>query len=237
MHDEDVFCSQCGTENKTDIEKSVTENDAETSVSETKVKKTAESASKLIYLKNTVKKGMQVAIAFCKKYKLIILVSLILIVGIFSAVAIYNSSHCDYGSCNNASVEDSDYCYEHKCSLCDSATYSYYNYCYLHYYLYDDDSPYNTSKMSTDIEISKVTLSSGSCYIYAKGTVTNNGTKTYDYVKIKGVFKNTYGTVIDTDWTYAVGSEGLAPGESKTFQLSVPKDYQIKECVVTLMED
>ena len=27
----------------------------------------------------------------------------------------------------------------------------------------------------------------------------------------------------DAAWTYAVGSEGLSPGESKSFEISVPK--------------
>ena len=41
--------------------------------------------------------------------------------------------------------------------------------------------------------------------------------------------------VVDTDWTYAVGAEGLAPGESSTFRMSVDRDYSIRDCSVTLM--
>lgn len=68
------------------------------------------------------------------------------------------------------------------------------------------------------------------------GSVTNNGKRTYEYVKVKGVFKDWNGKVLDTDWTYAVGSEGLAPGESTTFELSVPYNSSIYSCDVSLMD-
>ena len=68
------------------------------------------------------------------------------------------------------------------------------------------------------------------------GTVTNKGIRTYDFVEIKGIFKDSYGNVVDTDWTYAVGSEGLAPGESKTFNMSVPKDYSITDCTISIID-
>ena len=34
---------------------------------------------------------------------------------------------------------------------------------------------------------------------------------------VNGKFKNSSGTILDTDWTYAVGSEGLEPGEFLNF--------------------
>ena len=86
------------------------------------------------------------------------------------------------------------------------------------------------------LKISGVSVTSNSSYTVCTGTITNNGKKTYKYVKIKGSFKNSSGTVLDTDWTYAVGSEGLAPGESKTFRMSVPKNYDIKSCSVSITD-
>ena len=86
------------------------------------------------------------------------------------------------------------------------------------------------------LKISGVKVTTNSSYTVCTGTITNNGKKTYKFVKVKGSFKNSSGTVIDTDWTYAVGSEGLAPGESKTFRMSVPKNYDIKSCSVSITD-
>ena len=66
--------------------------------------------------------------------------------------------------------------------------------------------------------------------------MTNNGRKTYTFVEIKGKFKNSSGTVLDTDWTYAVGSEGIASGESTTLRLSVKKNYDIKKCDLEILD-
>jgi uncharacterized protein YjbJ (UPF0337 family) len=66
------------------------------------------------------------------------------------------------------------------------------------------------------------------------GTVTNKGTRNYKFVTIKGAFKDSSGKVVDTDSTYAVGSEGLAKGESKTFRMSVKKNTSIRKCDITI---
>ena len=73
-------------------------------------------------------------------------------------------------------------------------------------------------------------MSSNSSYTICTATITNNGKKTYTFVQVKGKFKDSSGTILDTDWTYAVGSEGLAPGESTTFRLSVNKNANISKC-------
>ena len=61
-------------------------------------------------------------------------------------------------------------------------------------------------------------------------------TKTNKFVTLKGSFKDARGNVVDTDWTYGVGAAGLAPGESTTFRLSVPKNYDIVSCSVSIMD-
>ncbi len=90
--------------------------------------------------------------------------------------------------------------------------------------------------VSTALKISNVIVTSNSLYTICTGTITNSGKRSYDYVKVKGAFKDLSGNVIDTDWTYAVGSEGLDPGESTTFRLSVPKNRSITDCTVTFMD-
>ena len=155
-------------------------------------------------------------------------------------VCLVNSGKCESKGCSNKAISGMDYCYTHKCAVtsCDSKRYSLSNYCYSHYKVYDDDAStsYTPQVYSYELKISNIKLSSNSSYSIAEGTITNNSDQTVSYVKIKGSFKNSSGTVIDTDWTYAVGSEGLAPGESCTWRMSVKKDYSIKECSVSILD-
>lgn len=89
---------------------------------------------------------------------------------------------------------------------------------------------------SSALKITVDRVTSNSSYSICTGSVKNTGKKTYKYVEVKGAFKDSQGNVVDTDWTYAVGSEGLEPGESSTFRLSVPKQYKISSCTVTLKD-
>ncbi len=158
----------------------------------------------------------------------------VVIIGI--AVVAANSGRCAVSGCRNKVVPGMSYCYSHKCAVadCDEAKNSYSNYCSLHYRLYDDSA--TSSSNASDLKISRVSLSSNSSYTIAEGTITNNSFVTVKYVQIKGAFKDSSGSVIDTDWTYAVGSEGLAPGESCTWRMSVKKDSSIKSCDVSILD-
>lgn len=102
------------------------------------------------------------------------------------------------------------------------------------------DDTYDTDILNTSfLEVSNTSLSSNSSYNICTGTITidSNSPYKYHYIKAKASFLNSRGTVIDTDWTYAIGSEWLNPGESSKFRLSVEKDYNISKCVITIMED
>lgn len=84
----------------------------------------------------------------------------------------------------------------------------------------------------SDLKLTNVSLSKGSSYsnyYYASGSLTNYSSKTVKYVKVKVLFKNSYGTTVDTDWTYAISSEGLAPNETIKWECSVKKDYSISK--------
>ena len=104
--------------------------------------------------------------------------------------------------------------------------------------LKSDEDTYSPSYESayTALNFSNIYVSSNSSYTICTGKITNNGKKTYKFVQIKGSFKNSSGKVVDTDSTYAVGNEGLAPGESKTFRMSVDKNYDIKSCSVSIYD-
>ena len=149
------------------------------------------------------------------------------------------SGKCDYGSCKNKGVPGYNYCYTHKCAIsdCDDSCFVYSNFCYSHYLLYDDDAVSNTKYVpSYQLKISNVQVYTKGNYTYAEGTVTNNSDTTVTFLEIKGSFKTSSGSVVDTDWTYAVGSEGLAPGESCKWKLSVEKDYSIKDCDISILD-
>lgn len=164
-----------------------------------------------------------------------------LIVCVFIVVIAVNPGKCKYSGCGNKAVSGSDYCYSHKCAVesCKDSRFLYSNYCYKHYLLYDDDAQEEFGSdpvYSHELKISNVKLSSNSSYTIAEGTITNNSDQTVSFVEIKGAFKTSSGSVVDTDWTYAVGSEGLAPGESCKWRLSVSKDWSIKDCTVTVID-
>lgn len=56
-------------------------------------------------------------------------------------------------------------------------------------------------------------------YIYTKAAIKNISNDTYSSIKVKVTHYDANMNVIDTDWTYAVGSEGLRPSEQKQFQI------------------
>lgn len=104
-------------------------------------------------------------------------------------------------------------------------------------YMSSNDS--HTSSYESGYSVLKITVDSvshNSGYTVCTGSVKNTGNKTYKYIEVKGAFKDSAGNVIDTDWTYAAGSEGLSPNESTTFRLSVTKNLDIKSCSVSLLD-
>lgn len=162
-----------------------------------------------------------------KKEKIIpIAIGLFIIIVVFSIIG----GRCDADGCTNK-AKYGDYCSAHVC-LAPGCTFKRaYNssYCYTH----TDTIEGNASR---DLKFSNLDIDHNSVYTVLNGTVTNKGTRTYDFIEIKGSFKDRYGSVVDTDWTYAVGSEGLAPGESTTFRMSVPRDYSITDCSITIID-
>lgn len=49
---------------------------------------------------------------------------------------------------------------------------------------------------------------------YVEGTTTNNSETAVEFVRVKISLYDKNDKVIDTAWTYAVGAEGLEPGET-----------------------
>ncbi|MGN0611906.1 MAG: FxLYD domain-containing protein [Ruminiclostridium sp.] len=110
------------------------------------------------------------------------------------------------------------------------------NYCYIHSQTASSGLTYTPEVAEDVLDFSNIEISHNSSYTVCTGTIKNNGRRTYTFVEVKGKFKNASGTVLDTDWTYAVGSDGLAPGESTTFRLSVKKDTAITKCTIEILD-
>lgn len=185
--------------------------------------------------KATVKKHLKIL----KNKRVIALITAAVTILVI-VTCIFNSGKCDASGCNSKAVSGMKYCYNHKCAVsdCNNRRFGYSNYCYSHYLLYDDDSSssFSSKVYSYELEISDLEISSNSSYTIAEGIITNNSNETVSFVKIKGSFKNSLGSVVDTDWTYAVGGEGLAPGESCTWRMSVKKNYSVSDCSVSIID-
>jgi hypothetical protein len=92
------------------------------------------------------------------------------------------------------------------------------------------------NKRKNPIEFENLSWDSNSLYTIAIGQVYNKSDITVRFVKIKVAFKDKNGNVVDTTSTYAVGSEGLAPGESSKWRASVKRDDDIDSYYVSVID-
>lgn len=69
---------------------------------------------------------------------------------------------------------------------------------------------------------------------YISGTATNNSSQTVKFIKIKIALKDSSGKVVDTVWTYAVGAEGLLPGESTQWKVYCDNTKNIKDITISI---
>ena len=150
---------------------------------------------------------------------------------------LFMSSRCAMDGCMEE-APNGRYCISHVCleGGCETSRSKNSSYCYYHQSLRDKAEEEAAASPLRDLRISDVSVSSDGSYVRASGTVTNRGSRTYTFIKVKGSFKDRSGEVVDTDWTYACDSEGLAPGETTSFQMSVPKKGSITDCSVTLLD-
>jgi hypothetical protein len=66
-------------------------------------------------------------------------------------------------------------------------------------------------------------------YMYLEGKVRNTGTKTVSFVKVAVEWLDASGTVLDTDYTYAVGADTLRPGGAKSFSIMTRADSRMSK--------
>lgn len=92
-------------------------------------------------------------------------------------------------------------------------------------------------RIGLSLKVDSIKTSGSYTYVYC--TVKNVSSKyvatRYRYVKVKAQFKNYSGSIVDTDWTYAVDSTWLEPGESKTFYYMV-QNTNIKSATLSFVD-
>ena len=103
------------------------------------------------------------------------------------------------------------------------------------------DSNSNDSSDSTTSQVEPLTLEETSCnrdsgYIYAKGYVKNNSDQTLSFIQIQANFNDASGNIVDTNYTYAVGSEGLAPYSRKSYEIMAPDQSTITDCKYNIVD-
>ena len=64
--------------------------------------------------------------------------------------------------------------------------------------------------------------------MYCEGKVRNHGIKTFDYIQVKVQWLDANDKILNTDRTYALGSEGLHPKEAKSFKIMTPLDKRME---------
>ena len=92
-------------------------------------------------------------------------------------------------------------------------------------------------RIGLSLKVDSIRTSGSYTYVYCsvKNVSSSYVATRYRYVKVKAQFKNYYGTIVDTDWTYAVDSTWLEPGESKTFYYMV-QNTSIKSATLSFVD-
>lgn len=92
--------------------------------------------------------------------------------------------------------------------------------------------------LGLSLSVTKIETSGNYTYVYCSvknvSHLYGNATM-YRYVKVKAVFKDRYGSMLDTDWTYAIDSAWLDPGETKTFYYMV-RNTSVKSATLSIIE-
>ena len=169
-----------------------------------------------------------------KTYRKYVIIGLI----VFCFIGYFWCIRCKAGLCILPSGFQREYCKAHTCerSGCKNKKAADGKYCYTHSPVLSSGLTYTPEVAENALRFSNIAITHNSSYTVCTGTITNNGRKTYSFVEVKGKFKDSSEKIIDTNWTYAVGSEELAPGESATFKILVAKNPNIVECALEILD-
>lgn len=212
-----IKCPECGRENVSDSAKACPGCGFQISAHFRKIENKTYTDNSLQSLENDVQKepnnkGVIVTV--------IVVLAIITIMGLSIWRNWYSSTRCEWSSgCTERKTSSGSFCTYHEDYLT--------SYARSYVANYDSRSEY-------DLIITKVSVTTNSASTYCTGTITNTGDKSFKFVKVKGAFKDSNGNTIETGDAYAVGSEGLAPGESTSFTIRCTKNSKVKSCTVTV---
>ncbi len=85
----------------------------------------------------------------------------------------------------------------------------------------------NTPKSSGTLAIEETSCSKDGDYMNVNGYVKNNSETTYSFIKVQAEYFDSLGNIVDTDFAYAVGSEGLTPNGRKSFSIMTRNNESI----------
>ena len=88
---------------------------------------------------------------------------------------------------------------------------------------YEDNVCTRCGEYNQPLYITDYGHTSSSNYLTVYGSVKNFTKSTYQFVTIKVVFYDSSDNIIDSDYTYAVGAEGISPGASAQWELMYNK--------------
>jgi len=91
-------------------------------------------------------------------------------------------------------------------------------------------------KRNNPLEFQDIKLDREGNYIVCTGYLKNNSKLTYTFIKIKVIYYDKSNEILDTDWTYVVGSEGLAPNEKKSFKVMTDYTEGITDVTVSIID-
>jgi len=98
------------------------------------------------------------------------------------------------------------------------------------------EEPSQTDEDDNILELTAVEGKADGDYMHVTGAVKNNSQNKYTFIRVKVVYKNSNGDIVDTDWTYAVGDEGLEPGEQKYFEIMTKKRTGMEKFAVSIID-
>jgi len=73
-------------------------------------------------------------------------------------------------------------------------------------------------------------------YMYCSGTVSNISSNNHSYVKVRITYYDDNGSVLTTDWSYAVSSEGIRAGENQQFEIMTKVDGNAPKYILEVQD-
>lgn len=86
------------------------------------------------------------------------------------------------------------------------------------------------------LQVTEKSVNEDDGYWYCNGTLSNVGSKTYYYVKVKVTYYDENMNVLTTDWTYAVDSVGIKGGENQQFEIMTKVNGDVEKYKVEVNE-